>query len=354
LLDRDACSIATLARSRRLLDRDACSIATLARSRRLLDRDGRRKLARMKPPRDSATLLHLATEAIDAGEDQRASQTLGELLQLDPDHAEGLWQAGRYFALKEAYGEGAEHFRRAVDRDPRLSHVSFRVGPHRITLRDVPGSRMPALVLEEFGRGMYGLRERRLAAGDVVIDIGAHIGAVSIILAKLNPRARVVAYEPAASNYAMFLENLAANHVGNVVAVREAVAGARGTLELMWSPTETAGASALLPEGARRALEGEGWERQPVSCVTLDDVFARHAIDRCAFLKLDCEGAEWGIARHADSLGRVESLALELHLPTSRQGEGIAALQQEFGALLTNRARFPAAVISSTVWMQDQ
>ncbi len=61
---------------------------------------------------------------------------------------------------------------------------------------------MPALVLEEFGQGMYGLRERRFAAGDVVIDVGAHIGAVSIILAKLNPAARVIAYEPASSNYA--------------------------------------------------------------------------------------------------------------------------------------------------------
>ncbi len=75
---------------------------------------------------------------------------------------------------------------------------------------------------------------------------------------------------------------------------------------------------------------------------------------RCAFLKLDCEGAEWGIARHAESLSRVDALALELHLPASRHGEGVGALQQEFGALLTRRAHVPATVLSSTVWMQDR
>lgn len=319
---------------------------------RLLDRSARGKLARMTSPRDSATLLRRATEAIDAGEDARAATALNELLQREPDHAEGLWQMGRSLALKEAYAEAAVHFRRAVERDPSLSHVIFRIGPHRITLRDVPGSGMPALVLEEFGQGMYGLRDRRFAAGEVVVDVGAHIGAVSIVVAKLNPLARVIAYEPSSSNYARLQENLAANQVANVEAVQAAVAGERGTLELMWSEVQTAGASAMLPESGKQALEGQGWKRESVACVTLDDVFARHAIERCAFLKLDCEGAEWGIARNAESLARVDTLALELHLPASRQGEGVTALQHEFAAVLSQRPRVPDTVVSSTVWMR--
>ncbi|MEP7380635.1 MAG: FkbM family methyltransferase [Gemmatimonadota bacterium] len=308
----------------------------------------------MSQPIDAGALLRAATHAIDAGEDARAIQSLEALLQREPGHAEGLWQFGRYHALRGEYAEAAEHYTRAVERDPRWSHVVFAIGPHRITLRDVPGSRMPALVLGEFGLGMYGLQQRHFVADDVVLDIGAHIGAVSIILAKLHPHVRVIAYEPAASNYAMLLDNLAANHVLNVVAVREAVAGERGTLEMMWSPSETAGASGMLAESARDALERQGWERETVPCVTLDDVFAQHQLDRCAFLKLDCEGAEWEIARHSEALSRVDTLALELHLPSSRQDEGIGALQQEFGALLTNRSRFPAAVLSSTVWMHDR
>lgn len=308
----------------------------------------------MTTTRDLSTLLRAATEAIDAGEDARAEQALAELLHREPDHAEGLWQLGRYHALKEEYLEGAAHFRRAVERDARLSHVIFRIGPHRITLRDVAGSRMPAMVLEEFGQGMYGLRDRRFAAGDVVIDVGAHIGAVSIVVAKLNPLARVIAYEPSSSNYARLVENLAANHIANVEAVQAAVAGERGTLELMWSEEETAGASAMLPDAARRALEQQGWRRESVPCVTLDDVFERHGIDRCAFLKLDCEGAEWGIAAHAASLARVDALALELHLPVSRRAHGVGALQQEFGALLSRHSPVPVTVLSSTVWMQDE
>jgi FkbM family methyltransferase len=301
---------------------------------------------------DIERLLELAALAIDVGDDELAIKTLTVLLAQAPDHPVALWQIARYYGLKGAYAEAAEQYRRAVRRDPALSLAVFRVGGHTITLRDVAGSTMPALVLEEFGQGMYGLQQRRFAAGDVVLDIGAHIGAVSILIAKQHPQVRVIAYEPSSSNYAMLVANLAANEVHNVVAVREAVAGVAGTLELVWSPTETAGATANLAAGGRQQLVDAGWSTESVPCVTLDDIFAQHAIERCAFLKLDCEGAEWEIVRRATAIERVDSMALELHVPESRRGEGVGALQQEFAALLMNRPRYPEAVVSSTVWVR--
>ncbi len=299
---------------------------------------------------DFTQLLEVATTAIDLGDDDLAIKSVGLLLSQAPDHPSVLWQVARFHAFKGAYAEAAELYARAVAGDPRLSSVAFRVGEHTITLRDVEGSPMPAMVLEEFARGMYGLTGRHFAPGDVVIDVGAHIGAVSVVVATLNPQARIYAYEPSSSNYAMLLANLAANGVHNVVPVQAAVSGTAGTLELVWSPLQTAGASASLDAAGRQALVDQGWSRETVPCVTLDDVFATHGIDRCAFLKLDCEGAEWEIARQARALERVDAMALELHLPMSRQGEGIPALQQEFGALVMARARYPETVLSSTVW----
>jgi FkbM family methyltransferase len=299
---------------------------------------------------DFRQLLDVAATAIDLGDDDLAIRSVGLLLSQAPDHPSVLWQVARYHAYKGAYAEAAQLYARAVAGDPRLSSVAFRVSEHTITLRDVEGSPMAAMVLDEFARGMYGLTERRFAPGDVVIDVGAHIGAVSILVAKLHPQVRVFAYEPSSSNYAMLVANLAANGVANVVPVQAAVSGTAGTLELVWSPLQTAGASATLDANGRQALVSQGWSREQVRCVTLDDAFATHGIDRCAFLKLDCEGAEWEIARHARALERVDAMALELHLPMSRQREGMPALQQEFAALVMGRARHPETVVSSTVW----
>lgn len=299
---------------------------------------------------DLDQLLDVASTAIDLGDDDLAMKAVTILMSQAPDHPAVLWQVARYHGYKGAYVEAAELFRKAVAGDARLSSVAFRVGGKTLTLRDVEGSAMGALVLDEIGRGTYGLTTRAFAPGDTAIDVGAHIGAVSVVLGALHPDIRIYAYEPAASNYAMLVANLAENAVTNVVPVRAAVSGTAGTLELVWSPHQTAGATAALGVEARDQLVAEGWQRETVHCVTLEDIFTTHGIERCAFLKLDCEGAEWEIVRHSSALERVDAMALELHAPLSRQAEGVAALQQEFSALLTNRPRFPETVVSSTVW----
>jgi len=299
-------------------------------------------------------LLADAAHAIDSGDDARAIEALGDVLTRDPEHPLATWHSARFLGRKGALSEAAEQFSRAVRLDRELSRVEFALRGEVMTLADVPGSTMPAMVLDELGRGMYDLANRNFAQGDVVLDIGAHIGAVSIVLARLNPHLTIYAYEPARSNYAMLTANLAANRVTNVHAIREAIAGSRGTLELLWSADASAGATAYLSPAARDRLGASGWLRESVNAVTLDDVFERHGITRCAFLKLDCEGAEWDVARSSESLARVDRMALELHAPFSRHAEGAEAVQREFASLLTSRAQFPETVIASTVWINSE
>ena len=68
--------------------------------------------------------------------------------------------------------------------------------------------------------------------------------------------------------------------------------------------------------------------------MTLEDVFNTHAIDRCAWLKLDCESAEWGIVAKTGMLARIDRISMELHLPGSRQSEGMERCVQDFTALV--------------------
>jgi FkbM family methyltransferase len=294
-----------------------------------------------------------ANAALDVRDAARARAVMADLLGAYPDDPRVLWTAGRFLGLYQSYAEAAVQFKRAVERDPALSHVEFMVGGKVVRLRDIPGSTWAADILDEFARGMYGLTELAFAPGDVVVDVGAHIGGVSVILATLHPDIRIVAYEPSSSNFAMLSANLRENGITNVTPVRQAVMGEPGELTLTWTSKATAGSTVGLSDAARRAREAGGWQSEVVQCVTLDDVFATHGIDRCSWLKLDCESAEWGIVAKTGVLERVDRLSLELHLPGSRQVEGPDRCVADFAALVNRVAKAPVTVVSSMVWMVD-
>ena len=250
--------------------------------------------------------------------------------------------------------EAAAHFQRAATGDRALSHVEFAVGGKVVKLRDVAGSVWAARVLDEFAHGMYGLTALTFAPGDVAVDIGGHIGGVSVILATLHPEIRIVTFEPSSSNFAMLQANLAANGITTVTPVQQAVMGRRGELTLTWTVHDTAAATIGLSDAARAGRESGGWSSETVPCVTLDDVFADHTITRCAWLKLDCEGAEWDIVAGTRVLERIDRMAMELHLPISRKAEGEQPVAEDFAKLVNRVAQPPAIVVSSTVWILDR
>jgi FkbM family methyltransferase len=297
--------------------------------------------------------LIAVNRALDARDVQRARAMIAPLLTSHPESADVLWTAGRFLGLLGAYAQAASQFKLAVQRDPTLSHIEFALAGKSVRIRDVPGSTWAAEVLDEFARGMYSIPDLRFSPGDVAIDVGAHIGGVSIILATLNPKIRIIAIEPASSNYESLCGNLTANGITNVTPVRQAVMGERGEMTLTWAPHATAGSTVGLSDASRRAREQGGWSSETVSCITLDDVFTEHGIDRCSWLKLDCETAEWGILAKSNALGRVDRMAVELHLPASRQHEGADALIREFTSLLERASPAPTMVVASTVWMVD-
>ena len=95
------------------------------------------------------------------------------------------------------------------------------------------------------------------------------------------------------------------------------------------------------------------WSRETVQCVTLDDVFATHGIDRCSWLAPGCEGAEWGIVAKTGVLERVGRISMELHVPYSRRPGGAERCVQDFLALVNRVPKAPTVALASTVWILD-
>jgi FkbM family methyltransferase len=66
--------------------------------------------------------------------------------------------------------------------------------------------------------------------GDVVYDIGAHVGYFSIIFGKLvGAKGAVYAFEPVKENYDFILQHISINKLANVRAIRAGIAASSGT-----------------------------------------------------------------------------------------------------------------------------
>jgi FkbM family methyltransferase len=147
----------------------------------------------------------------------------------------------------------------------------------------------------------YGDREHRVAldrlyrrfvkAGDLVFDIGAHVGDRTAAFRRLG--ARVVAVEPQPA----LIKTLQLMFGRDRAVTIEPIAVGRnaGVVDLKLNvdnPTVSSASDAFL-----RAADGApGWERQawtkivPVPVATIDTLIARHG--RPAFVKIDVEGFE--------------------------------------------------------------
>lgn len=118
----------------------------------------------------------------------------------------------------------------------------------------------------------------------VCLDVGANLGAISLVLAHLCPQGRVHAFEAAGENVAYLRANLDANGAANATAHHLALYDRDGTLTLHFTSSYAGGSfvSDVVDEG--RAEE--------VPARTLDRWVADQGLDRLDLVKLDVEGAE--------------------------------------------------------------
>ncbi|MEO8044789.1 MAG: FkbM family methyltransferase [Spartobacteria bacterium] len=124
---------------------------------------------------------------------------------------------------------------------------------------------------------LYGIRA---CQPDLIVDVGANIGAFTCLAAHAHPNAQVHAFEPSSPHADRLAENVALNCLGNVVLHRKAVTKDGRTV--VFSQFGAGGASGIVLQG-----DGPSTELESVSLGTIDFGSARFL-----FLKLDCEGAE--------------------------------------------------------------
>ena len=184
---------------------------------------------------------------------------------------------------------------------------------HRFTIHGIPleildyeGSYAAGAVAHELDMDDYGLRRISFAPGDVVVDVGGHIGFFSIYLSLCHPGLVIHAFEPFPDNYRLFQRNLELHPAARVQLHRQAITGDGRLLEMATDPTNSGGSTAHAPALTYRKTGG-------IPSCTLDDAFGALGLSTCKLLKLDCEGSEHEIVQATRVLGRVEYLSAEVH-----------------------------------------
>jgi FkbM family methyltransferase len=192
-------------------------------------------------------------------------------------------------------------------RHPR-SQIVFRSGASLVAPVDEP---LLGLVQEIWVDRCYAVREPEGLPQGVIVDIGAHVGVFTAWVATQYKGLRVVALEPSSRMCAALRGNVAASRLHDVTIVQAACGAGPGEAPLYSRGAE--GMNSLY----QRDNYGSAFRRlETVQILPLDELFRRFAIDRCALLKLDCEGAEYDILFNAadDTLARVEHIAMEYHV----------------------------------------
>jgi FkbM family methyltransferase len=122
-----------------------------------------------------------------------------------------------------------------------------------------------------------------------IIDVGANIGLVTLVLAKRYPNRVVHAIEPNPFTYSALVSNVALNGLKNVHCHEMAIAERTGTVLFNANPQRANAAIAQVRERHTKSVASR----------TLDDFLIQGRIGNVSLLKVDVEGYEASIFRGA-------------------------------------------------------
>ncbi len=152
--------------------------------------------------------------------------------------------------------------------------------------------------------------------GDVVVDIGAHMGRYTIIGAKrVGTKGKIVAIEANPSNFEMLNRNIKLNRLTNIISLNNAVYSKETKIKL-YLPGEELGDTIYNTIVSDRAKNEDKFVE--VSANTLDYLLQSKGIkqEQVNWIKIDVEGAEFEVLKGATNIlsnSKDIALLIEIH-----------------------------------------
>ena len=181
-----------------------------------------------------------------------------------------------------------------------------------------------------------------LKEGDVLYDIGANIGAYSLVAAKyFNGKVKVYSFEPSFLNFTQLCKNIFINNCSEMIIPLQIALSDQNTLGFF-------NYNNLIPGGALHAFgDAKDYKgtfftpvfRQPVLSYRLDDLIKHFRLPVPNHFKIDVDGIEFDILKGAEETLNnplVRSIILELE-PLSVTEKNIVNFLNEKGFIINSR-----------------
>lgn len=172
------------------------------------------------------------------------------------------------------------------------------------------------VINEIWKENVYEVNAGRFNVHGTTIDLGANIGAFSILAAKHG--SKVIAVEPEPHNTLALEKNIELNNMSDLITVAPVgVSNFNGT--------------ASIGNGGGGASIKDSPEGSIVNIITLDELFLQYDIDKVNVLKIDVEGSETEIILGAskDNLNKCAYITMEFDIRTGKKmGDIVAKLSE--------------------------
>lgn len=141
--------------------------------------------------------------------------------------------------------------------------------------------------------------DKLIKSGDIVFDIGANIGMMSVYFSRLvKENGHVYSFEPVSDTHGMLLETLALNRCKNVNVHQLALSDSKGFAEIYKFDQRHHTLNSL---GKVKIGESMPTSTEHIKTETLDNFCQVHSISKIDFLKVDVEGFEDNVFKGASN-----------------------------------------------------
>ena len=178
--------------------------------------------------------------------------------------------------------------------------------------------------------------ESEVGKGQVFYDIGANVGAFSLIAA-LHCGASVIAFEPGFSNFARLCDNIRVNRCDNRIVPLPWLLADRSELRQFEYRSTEPGQSRHAAAAWNPAAETIDKYRQPICAMPLDELIGLFRLPPPHHIKLDVDGAENDVLRGARQTLRHPSLQSVLIEADAVTGPDVVAALDAAGLRLATR-----------------
>jgi len=167
--------------------------------------------------------------------------------------------------------------------------------------------------------------KKHVSQGDVVVDVGAHIGHHTLTMCVgVGDSGRVFALEPNPENADYISETIQENNIRNCSVITKGLSDTTGQTELFVDDDNSGGASIV--------DNSYGSETVTIETVDYQTFMSENGIEHIDFMKIDAEGAEKEIIKDMD-LNSIDNILVEVHSNIFLSNSGVREL---YDTLLDN------------------